>query len=187
MKNKRKEIFAVGGTLFACAVVLVCCLIFGRQAQPEFSADAQNGESTESWVAPETSSKADTGGEKPTTQRPVAKPDPLLEDYPKVQRETAEEVVIDFTPPEQEISQPQEPVRQEVVTTEQVTELEEEYVPADTYVPEPDGGGGRGETYIEPTPDGVIDDPVFGKVYAGEAAQEYVDSDGDPEKQVGTM
>lgn len=170
MKEKRKVILTVCGISAACLAILFGCWYFSRSDSESFTANAAEPSAVSSWVA----SPLPAADQKPAVSSAVETPKKPLKGYPKVVTETASEVVIDFTPPESV------PVEESAETQ---PEPQEEYTPPE----EAETGGGGGETAGQPTGDGVIDDPAFGKVYAGEAQQQEVDNDGDPEKQVGTM
>lgn len=167
MKDKRKAILTVCGIGAACLAILFSCWFFSKSDGGSFTADGNEPSAVDTWTA----SSLSPVEEKPIASSAVETPEEMLKDYPKVIAETSSEVVIDFTPPES------------VPVEETPPESQEEYAPP----AEAETGGGGGETAGQPAGDGVIDDPVFGKVYAGEGQQQEVDNDGDPEKQVGTM
>ncbi len=167
MKDKRKAIFTVCGIGAACLAILFSCWYFSKSDSGSFTAEGNEPSTVDTWTA----SSLSPVEEKPIASSAVETPEEPLKDYPKVVTETSSEVVIDFTPPES------------VPVEETPPESQEEYTPP----AEAETGGGGGETAGQPAGDGVIDDPVFGKVYVGEGQQQEVDNDGDPEKQVGTM
>lgn len=195
MKDNKKAILAVCGAGAACLVILLACWFFGRTPEDNFAAEASGSNPTISWTAPDATPKPVSASPKPspTPKKTESKPDSSLDDYPKVKEETSSEVVIDFAPPAEEIPQPQEPVVQATPTPAPTPTPEPapvEYVEPETNpepAPQPEGGGGGGQSYEEPTPDGYFYDPAFGWIQPGEGVPEYVDSDGDPDKQVGTM
>ncbi len=92
--------------------------------------------------------------------------------------ETSSQVVIDFTPPESE------PEPTPVSTP--APEPEPVYSEPDGGEYQAETGGGGGETGGG-SDNGVVHDPVFGDVVPGQAQQQEVDNDGDPDKQVGIM
>lgn len=167
MKDKRKAILTVCGIGAACLAILLSCWYFSKSDGGSFTAEGNEPSAVDTWAA----SSFSPVEKEPIASSAVETPEEPLKDYPKVIAETSSEVVIDFTPPES------------VPVEETPPESQEEYTPP----AEVETGGGGGETAGQPAGDGVIDDPVFGKVYAGEGQQQEVDNNGDPEKQVGTM
>ena len=183
MKSNKRALFTVCGICLACLGILLGCWYFGRGDGKDFVAEAENSEATSSWVGTEATSKPVTR----TQQCAVKAESSALEEYPKVVERTASEVVIDFTPPAEEAAQEQEVSETEPVREPEPVDEPQQEQPVEPAWTEPEGGGGGGETTYTPPVDGAVEDPVFGKVYPGEAQQQIVDSDGDPEKQVGTM
>jgi len=198
-KNMKKLItskpFIAGALAVFCIVTLTLCLLW-RNDKHEFVPDnpVPLG-SIDSWT--ENSSPSDVATEndennqvwQPPNSQPWPPPVEQIEeasgDYPIVVEENRkDEVVIVFTDPTSSKEPPPEIPNREAVSghsghsaPDTPGSSEQPRVNNNTNNPVPGSMNDRGEFY----------DPAFGWVRPGQVEQIEIDSDGDPNKMVGTM
>lgn len=180
MKPNKKAIITVCGVGVVCIVALAACWLAGGKKNGAFEAEAPLSPPTSSWSHAENLSGDRNEPVSASAPEPDSGVDPRLKDYPRTVEETTSRVVIDFTPPASEPESAAEPLQSPGPTPDPVySEPEREDYRGET-------GGGGGETGNYGSGE-VIHDPAFGDVIPGQAQQQEVDNDGDPDKQVGTM
>lgn len=186
MKKLIKSKLFIAGTLAVlCAAILTVCVLWDRDEITEFEPDpVPLAGLIDSWTENNHSSpaaKADSGdyisaGKQGTT----------AEQYPKMVEEKNDEVIIDFTDP----NQSKDPPPETPVPDHSPVYTDPSKPPETPASEEPKTqGGGKSDT---PTPGsknekGEVYDPVFGWVKPGNVEQTEIDSSGDPNKMVGNM
>lgn len=171
----------IGGLCLACIAILVGILVWKTSPASEFTPDADNTiPSSTTWVEPDGSSTGNTS--KPSaTPGQADNPDPNdhAQDNYKVASETEEEIVIDMTPP----------ASQKTVTPPPAPK--DQTAPENNAVPSAPAEGGE---CIPSTPEkkpeekpGQVNDPVFGLSELPRASGSEADSNGDPNKMIGSM
>ena len=171
----------------SCIAILAACWLVGRDTKTAFLPDEQPPDATqEEWKdTPETagnSSREHTDAAVPGQNRAEEK----LEDYPKVEEESEQEVVIDFVPTETKDETPPPPPEDKAILAD----------PGEDHPlnPAPETASSTTDNEKDTTPaagstneNGAVYDPVFGWVVPGQVNQTTVDSGGDPGKMVGNM
>ena len=184
-----------------CVVIIIVCLIAGRNKNSEFIPDDTTGidstaESSISASSATETTQATTEGSDAAAYLPAPTSSTHTEDYPKVVSETNDEVEVAFTSTEKaaetappapegrttiEDPGPEHPVNSNPEITAPATEAPTTAAPATeappSTPPETNPGNNNGAVY----------DPVFGWVEPGAVNQSAADSDGDPNKMVGDM
>lgn len=191
MKNILKSRgFLIAVLCIACIGILAACWYVSREKPAEFQPE-ESGITTESgdWREPEASgSKPETGENGADAYTPPSQSvtEDALEDYPKVESESGDEVVIDFTPTEKTEETPPEAPEGKHVIEDPGSDHPVNPSPEVT-APEPETEADNGPEAGSTNGNGAVYDPVFGWVVPGEVSQSTMDSDGDPNKMVGNM
>lgn len=168
----------------ACVGILVTCFVVSRNQKSNFHPE-ELSTNTETPDMPATPSPEGNRTNR-SSPAPAATKDPM-EESPKVVGESADEVVIDFTPESDELkTETPEPLAAEEDTTAPSAPpayVPEETEPMPTTSPVQDNKPAPGSV----REDGAVYDPVFGWVVPGQVEQAPADSSGDPGKMVGDM
>ena len=187
-KKDHKKVIITMALSVACVGILVGCFLLSRDRTPEFSpVPPLPSETPSSWEE----NRSDQGSGGSTVNPSVSGQVP--EEYPKATPDADGNVDIQFTPPGEALKpEPPEPPQTNAdntnpsapptYTPEQVKPPEDKTPPADekpTDAGKPAPGSKRS--------DGAVYDPVFGWIVPGQVQQTPIDSDGDPNKQVGNM
>ncbi|MCM1188528.1 MAG: hypothetical protein NC541_04430 [bacterium] len=192
----RKRTFAICGLSALCAAVLAGAWLLTREPETEFvPAPMEASDRTDTWeensgtddVLPSTAARESaqqTGTASDHTQTVVS------------EDETGSTTILSDSSTREDALQekPSDPP----VTTDDVTDPDRqpEYDPPVQQMPaspqeNPSGGSGTGTPSEGTSPDsshpGQVYDPVFGWVAVGNTQQDSIDSDGDINKQIGTM
>ena len=193
--NKRKNTFTICGLSILCIGVLAVAFFLTRKPQPEFvPAAVETGTQTNSWeekTAPEAESAAESSS--PSNNIEGTQTDNTQKVISEDETTTASSLSDTKTREESAKEMPSE----KPVTTEDTTNPEKppEYdssVPQQTQSPAA-APESNTDNSTPPAADddashaGQIYDPVFGWITTGPTHQETIDSDGDINKQVGTM
>lgn len=191
MKNFLKSRgFLVAVLTIACIGIIAACWYVSRDQTPDFqpeeteaTADSQEWQESENTVSGKETEENGASAYAPPAGFGAAE---TLEEYPKVESESEDEVVIDFTPAEKPEETPPEPPEGKTVMEDPGPEHPVNTVPEET-VPEPETETDKGPAAGSTNENGAIYDPVFGWVVPGQVSQSTMDSDGDPNKMVGNM
>lgn len=177
------KVLAVSGLCLACVAILIGVLVWRSTPNPEFTPDDNHSVVTPStWEEPEGDNKGSRPASTPTPEQTdtASDADTHAKDNYKVVSEDEDEVVIDMTPPAHQSEAPKPPAAPEGQTATPDNEIPEE--PAD-------GGACIPETPKEKETEkpGQVYDPVFGWTDIADASGQEADSNGDPNKMIGTM
>lgn len=189
MKNFLKSRgFLVAVLSIACIGIIAACWYVSRDRSPDFQPEeSEITMDSQGWQENVASDKETDGNGAsaytPPTQSGTAE---ALEEYPKVETKSEDEVVIDFTPTEKIEETPPDPPEGKTVIEDPGPEHPVNTVPEVT-TPEPETETGNGPAAGSTNENGAVYDPVFGWVVPGQVSQSTMDSGGDPNKMVGNM
>jgi len=173
--------FTIGTLIVFCVGTLAVSLYLRNETNPDFVPNPTTVVNlTDSWeenksVVPSGTSisPAASGGE--------AAPKANEDQYPKEVQNENNNVVVDFTDPEQEKPKaPEKPATSgDAKNPKKPPEYKAEEIkpPASASIPAPGSKNEKGEIY----------DPVFGWIKPGKAVAEPIHNDKDPNEQVGSM
>lgn len=189
MKNFLKSRgFLVAVLSIACIGIIAACWYVSRDRSPDFQPEEPEiTTDSQDWQENAASDKkAEGNGASAYTPPTGSGTAEALEEYPKVETESEDEVVIDFTPTEKIEETPPEPPEGKTVIEDSGPEHPVNTVPEVT-APEPETDTDNGPAAGSTNENGAVYDPVFGWVVPGQVSQSTMDSDGDPNKMVGNM
>jgi cytoskeletal protein RodZ len=165
----------------ACVGILVTCFILSRDRTSEFTPDPLPEGTSSTWEENRSDSGGNGSATDPTDSGTAA------EGYPKETQDANGNVDIEFTPPSEDLKpETPEPPKTEADNTNPAA--------PPTYTPDEVNASAETESQDNNTPapgsknsDGAIYDPAFGWIVPGSVNQSTIDSEGDPNKQVGEM
>lgn len=186
--------FIAGTCAVACVAILAVCVMWGNDKHEFIVEDPVPLAGIDSWTENPAQQDGSTEhvGYNPVWQLPNGQPwqpsdgqpaNPSA-DYPKVAEENKDEVVIDFTDPI-----PSKEPAPEAPNNDAVSGKDDHTAPK---TPGSSEKPKDNQNPSNPVPGsmndkGEIYDPVFGWVKPGNVVQTEIDSDGDPNKMVGSM
>lgn len=189
MKNFFKSKgFLIAVLSIACLGILSVCWYVSRDRSPDFQPEEQEIiTDSQDWQENADSGKETTGNSTgaytPPTQSGTAE---ALGEYPKVEAESEDEVVIDFTPTEKPEETPPDVPEGKTIMEDPGPEHSLNTDPK-VSAPEPETKADNEPAAGSANENGAVYDPVFGWVVPGQVSQSTMDSDGDPNKMVGNM
>lgn len=189
MKNFFKSKgFLIAVFSIACIGILAVCWYVSRDKSEKFQPE-DSGTVTEShdWQENPDSEK-ETVGNGANAYMPPAGSNTAddLEEYPKVEAESEDEVVIDFTPTEKPEETPPDVPEGKAIIEDPGPEHPLN-TDLDISAPEPETTSNKEPEAGSTNENGAVYDPVFGWVVPGQVNQSTMDSTGDPNKMVGNM
>jgi hypothetical protein len=165
----------------ACIGILVTCFILSRDRTPEFTPEPLQAGTPSTWEENNSNTGGNGSATNPTNSGTAA------EGYPKETQDADGNVNIEFTPPSEEVKpEAPDPPKTDADNTNPAA--------PPTYKPEQVNPPAETKPQDKSTPapgsknsDGAIYDPAFGWIVPGSVNQSTIDSEGDPNKQVGEM
>lgn len=189
MKNFLKSKgFLVAVLSITCIGILAACWYVSRDRTAEFKPEeAETTAESQDWQEGSGPEK-ENAGNSADAYRPPAQSGPAesLEAYPRVEAESEDEVVIEFTPAEKPEETPPAAPEGKTVMENPGPEHPVNTTPEVT-APAPETPANNGPEAGSTNGNGAVYDPVFGWVIPGQVSQSTMDSEGDPNKMVGNM
>ena len=179
-----------------CVGILIVCLVLGNDKNNEFTPDSsdysQSIEPIETWTEkPASPVNSPANLQVTETVSPEQQPITEVPQYPLVIYEDENETIIDFTPSVSPESNRTPPSESDASEDKPSIEYESPQIEGEGEKPTPSPSSTQPPSQTTPpgstNEQGQVYDPVFGWVYPGNVNQQDTGSDGDLNKQVGTM